>query len=183
MSKAFNKVVVSKKKFEDLILHVERHQQDHPKVAQLKRQYPLVLSGKNIETDATDPAPSKDDRSNETNYDAQDAGTKAEGEEQANKEGSSSTAVRKSPHFDWDTNVYQTERDEGEIILISEPANDLSISVAEAASTQILASEPSANIKKELGKLTVIEEGNEQEHSQKTVKPTSKSSKRKRRKH
>ena len=91
--------------------------------------------------------------------------------------------MKKSPHFDWDTNVYQTERDEGEIILISEPANELSISVAEATSTQILPSEPSANIKKERGKLTVIEEGNEQEHSQETVKPTSKSSKRKRRKH
>ena len=88
-------------------------------------------------------------------------------------------AVKKSPHFDWDTNVYQAERDEGEIILISEPANELSISVAEATSTQILPSEPSANIKKERGKLT----GNEQEQSQETVKPTSKSSKRKRRKH
>ena len=189
MSKAFNKFVVSKKIFEDIFQHVERNQPDHPEVAQLKRQYPLFLSGKNIETDATDPAPSKDDRSNETNYEAQDAGAKwstnptqdeaptcaakdasadnsankAEGEEQANKESSSSTAVRKSPHFDWDTNVYQAERDEGEIILISEPANELSISVAEATSTQILPSEPSANIKKERGKLTVIEEGNEQE--------------------
>src|SRR5436190_208593 len=153
LSKAFNKFVVSKKNFEDIFQHVERNQPDHPKVAQLKQQYPLVLSGKNIETDATDPAPSKEHTSNETNYEAQDAGAncsthptqdeattcatrdasadKAEGEEQANKEGSSSTAVKKSPHFDWDTNVYQTERDEGEIILISEPANDLSISVAE----------------------------------------------------
>ena len=121
MSKAFNKFVVSKKNFEDIFLHVERHQPDHPKVAQLKQQYPLVLSGKNIKTDATDPAPSKDDRSNETNYESQDAGAKwstnptqdeaptctardasadnsankAEGEEQANKKSCSSTPVKK----------------------------------------------------------------------------------------
>ena len=72
MTKAFNKLVVRKKSFEDIFQHVERNQPDHPKVAQLKRQYPLVLRGKNNETDATDPAPSKDDRSNE----AQDAGAK-----------------------------------------------------------------------------------------------------------
>ena len=74
LTKAFNKFVVSKKNFEDMFLDVERHQPDHPKVAQLKQQYPLVLSGKNIETDATDPAPSKEHTSNETNYEAQDAG-------------------------------------------------------------------------------------------------------------
>ena len=209
MSKAFNKFVVSKKNFEDIFLHVERHQPDHPKVAQLKRQYPLVLSSKNIETDTTDPAPSKEDTSNETNYEAQDAGAncsthptqdkattcatrdasaddsanKAEGEEQANKEGCSSPTVKEFIEHFVDTNKYHTERDEGEIIQILESANSLSISLAEGARTQISPSEQSANILKERGKLTVIEEGNEQEHSQKTVKPTSKSSKRKGRKH
>jgi len=64
-----------------------------------------------------------------------------------------------------------------------ESANSLSMSVAEGARTQILPSDQSANILKERGKLTVIEAGNEQEHSQKTVKLTSKTSKRKRRKH
>src|SRR4051812_13263426 len=136
LSKAFNKFVVSKKIFEDIFQHVERNQPDHPKVAQLKQQYPLVLSGKNIETDATDPAPSKEHTSNETNYEAQDVGAncsthptqdeattcatrdasadssanKAEGEEQATKEGCSSTPVQESPEHNVDPTKYHTER-------------------------------------------------------------------------
>src|SRR3954471_4026234 len=74
MTNAFNIFVTSKKMLEEIFQEVEKHQPDHPKLAQLKRQYPLVLNGKNIETDTTDPAPSKEDSSNETNYAAQHAG-------------------------------------------------------------------------------------------------------------
>src|SRR4051812_13750385 len=75
LNKNLNKFIVLKHVLDDIFRLVQRHQPDHPKLPILKRTYDLVLSGKDIETNKTDRAPSKEDRPNKKTSLSEDAGT------------------------------------------------------------------------------------------------------------
>src|SRR4051812_3427375 len=75
LNKNLNKFIVLKHVLDDIFRLVQRLQPDHPKLPILKRTYDLVLSGKDIETNETDRAPSNEDRPNKKTSRSEDAST------------------------------------------------------------------------------------------------------------
>ena len=213
MKKAFNKLVVRKKVFEDIYHHVERHQPKHPQLAKLKRQYALLLTDKDVETNKTDNAPSKEDTPKKRTSGSIDAGADCSDHQQqdeartsaernvgadcsaheANNEpttsgarGAAADCPTDQVHDDATEEMAEigNKKDQGEgegkatkegcspshVQQATEqdidPAEvEAALSVAEGAITQILASEHSAKIFEEQGKMMVTKERKEEEHS------------------